>query len=232
MSKQLPFEAELLTSTQHTTAEQKARFGNALVRFVMGGFQRDKFTASLYRQLSNCFGHIAHYDRGGFYDTWFADSRKQMDWVKHVLGHVSMGSPEFTFVDVERLFKSWLALNKQEVEEVILRNLQGEEDALHVEERRVTALQGRTSQQFKVAGTVPGYAGFGHTYFVMVAQDGTAWKVAHIQSNGRWTRGQVFDVPLDANHNPTWAGMSVECPERLKDAPASVIAEVWNGEAA
>ncbi len=47
--------------TQWDSAEQKAKFANALLTFVAHDFPRSKFRESFYRRLSNTFGHIAHY---------------------------------------------------------------------------------------------------------------------------------------------------------------------------
>lgn len=52
------------------TAERKTRFVNALLRFIVDGYPRERFTESLYQGVSNhgYFGFIAHYDIHGFYD--------------------------------------------------------------------------------------------------------------------------------------------------------------------
>ena len=56
-----PFSPSQFIPTRWSTAEEKARFGNALLHFVDSGFARNLFTDRLYGRLSNCFGHIAHY---------------------------------------------------------------------------------------------------------------------------------------------------------------------------
>lgn len=52
------------------TPERKARFVNALLRFIAADCPRERFTRPLYEGLSThgYFGFIAHYDRGGFYE--------------------------------------------------------------------------------------------------------------------------------------------------------------------
>jgi hypothetical protein len=47
------------------------------------------------------FGHIAHYDRSGFYDTWFTQARHRAAFVEKTLRWPCHGDPEFTFSDVE-----------------------------------------------------------------------------------------------------------------------------------
>lgn len=51
------------------TAARKARFVNALLRFIRADCPREKFTKPLYQGLSTDghFGFIAHYDIHGFY---------------------------------------------------------------------------------------------------------------------------------------------------------------------
>ena len=65
MTRQV-FSASRFIATQHSTADEKARFCNWFVRFVLGGFARSVFKAQFYRRLSNIFGHVAHYDETGF----------------------------------------------------------------------------------------------------------------------------------------------------------------------
>jgi hypothetical protein len=60
------FVAADFVPTQWDTAEQKAKFANALLTFVTQDFPRSKFHESFYRRLSNTFGHIACYNCDGF----------------------------------------------------------------------------------------------------------------------------------------------------------------------
>ena len=213
-----PFVADLLVPTEFSTAEDKARFGNQLAAFVLSGFKQEKWTKALYKRLSLTFGHIAHYNMNGFWDEWFSTAAQQADWIRHVLEHPCYGDPAYTHSDLERQFKAWLALHKDEVEEVIRRNAGSEDAEADTEAARVKALHGQTHQRFKVAMMAPPKpGGFGHSRFLMVAVDGSVWVVDHIQCNGTWHVGQEFDVQLSPRCLPTWAGMSVECPRRLKD---------------
>lgn len=53
------------------------------------------------------FGHIAHYDRNGFYDEWFREGRA--DWTEYILDRGAwFGDPEYTWSDVENAFVEWL----------------------------------------------------------------------------------------------------------------------------
>ena len=222
-----PFPPELLVSTEFRTADEKSRFGRALVAFVLGGFRRAKFTEPLYRRLCSCFGHIAEYGRGGFYAAWFADAEKQRKWVQHLLEYAPCGDPAFTCSDLERLFKAWLAVNREEVLRVIATKEARERAARVTEDKRRDALTGKTHQAFMVVAGSANVGAFGHTQFLMLAEDGCCYAVHHVQTNGAWQVGQIFDVPLDHDGLPTWEGLCVECPERRQDGPHEVVAKFW-----
>lgn len=106
MSK--PFTASQFTPTKFATAEDKAKFANKLVTFVERGFLETQFTQDLYRRLSNCFGHIAHHNRNGFYGAWFDTPSARRDWVANAVDWGCYGEPEYTFCDVERAVIDWL----------------------------------------------------------------------------------------------------------------------------
>ena len=96
-----PFSPSQFIPTRWSTAEEKARFSNALLHFVDSGFARNLFTDRLYDRLSNCFGHIAHYNSTGFYEEWFLSLTAQVRFLEHTLRFPCYGDPEFTFSDVE-----------------------------------------------------------------------------------------------------------------------------------
>ena len=109
--KQTQFTASQFTPTKYSTAEDKAKFANHFVRFVEQDFKPTLFPNWFYSRLSNCFGHIAHYSREGFYGTWFAGDCRQRDFLRRALKHPSYGSPEFTYSDVERELRRWIAVS-------------------------------------------------------------------------------------------------------------------------
>ena len=49
------FTAAEFTPKQWTSAEDKAKFANALMKFIANEFPRQSFTRSLYQRLSNTF---------------------------------------------------------------------------------------------------------------------------------------------------------------------------------
>jgi hypothetical protein len=96
-----PFLPSEFVSTKFSSAAEKAEFGNALLRFLDADCPQELFTKKLYQRLSMTFGHIAHYDRWGFYDTWFTRARHRAAFVEKMLRWPCHGDPKFTFSDVE-----------------------------------------------------------------------------------------------------------------------------------
>ena len=60
-----------LTDTNFMTAKEKAQVLRQWERFLKGGCQAKDFTEALYHHLMQHCMFIAHYDRGGFYATYF-----------------------------------------------------------------------------------------------------------------------------------------------------------------
>lgn len=102
------FKAGDFIGTQSTNSLEKAKFANHLLRFIDKGFPETLFHRQFYQRLSCCFRHIAHYDRMGFYTTWFSDERKRYNWVINALQYGCFGQPEYTFCDVERAIQERL----------------------------------------------------------------------------------------------------------------------------
>lgn len=96
-----PFLPSEFVPTQFSSAADKADFGNALLHFLDSDCPQELFTKKLYQRLSMTFGNIAHYDRSGFYDTWFTRARHRAAFVEKMLRWPCHGDPEFTFSDVE-----------------------------------------------------------------------------------------------------------------------------------
>ena len=104
--KQIKFTAAQFTSNDQHAAEDKARFANAFVRFVESGFKPTVFPDWFYRRLSCTFGHIAHFDRNGFYEAWFSTTRRRRDFLQRCLTHpFYMGAP---FSDAEDACRQWV----------------------------------------------------------------------------------------------------------------------------
>ncbi len=79
------FPADRFAPTQHDSAAAKARFANHYIRFVAAGFDRALFQHWFYRRLCMTFGHIAHTNLDGFYNTWFERTFDQCGFVDRAL---------------------------------------------------------------------------------------------------------------------------------------------------
>ena len=88
--------------TQWSSAEDKAQFGDRLLRFIADDCPERLFTKSLYQRLNLSFGHIAHYNRAGFYDYFFSDRHGRIEFLDQTSSFRCYGDPAFTFSDLER----------------------------------------------------------------------------------------------------------------------------------
>ena len=98
----------MYTATKFSTAEDKAKFERQFKAFVLADFPASKFPKWFYQRLSNTFGHIAHYDQGGFYSTWFTCNRDKLAFLQRTAEYDCCGDPAYTFSDVERVLAAWV----------------------------------------------------------------------------------------------------------------------------
>lgn len=120
------FTASHFVQAHSSTPEDKARFANQLLAFLLKGCPREAFSNTLYTRLSMCFGHIAHYDREGFYEEWFSSSDRIADFIQQLLEYPAYGDPAYTYSDVEKalkvavraegLYEQWRGKARQEQE--------------------------------------------------------------------------------------------------------------------
>ncbi len=122
------FTADQFTETKWDTAQVKADFANHFVAFVKAGFPQSGFTKKFYTRLSMTFGHIAHFNREGFYSTFFMHTACKREFILQSLRHPCYGQPEYTYCDVEREIQKWLMRNH------VLSNITEE-----IEEERIAA---------------------------------------------------------------------------------------------
>jgi hypothetical protein len=66
-------ETKQFTDAKFMSAAEKHRVLKAWVRFARSGFEQRWFTQALYHHLIQHCSFIAHFNRGGFYDTYFAE---------------------------------------------------------------------------------------------------------------------------------------------------------------
>jgi len=104
----MTFDPSQFTPTKWETAKDKAAFANRFVRFVQSDVSAKHFTEKSYRRLSNTFGHIAHYNRGGFFETFFTTTADKVRFLEMTLRWSWGGDPAWTYSDVERALQEWL----------------------------------------------------------------------------------------------------------------------------
>ena len=102
------FTPDKFTATQWQGAEEKARFARQFIKFVQWDFSKKQFTKAFYQRLSQVFGHIAHYNLGGFYEEFFTTAEGKVRFLRQTLAHPCWGDPTFTYSDVERALQAWL----------------------------------------------------------------------------------------------------------------------------
>jgi hypothetical protein len=105
------FTAEKFAATKWEGADKKANFARQFIRFVESDFARDKFAHTFYLRLSLTFGHIAHYNQAGFFETFFTATADKVRFLRMTLAHPCYGDPTYTYSDVERALQSWLHQN-------------------------------------------------------------------------------------------------------------------------
>ena len=103
-----PFSDTQFTPTKFASGQEKAKFANALTRFIASDFPLSGFTRKLYGRLSCSFGHIAHYSRAGFYEHFFEDLQSKVTFLEETLQSPPIGDPAYSFSDVERLVQKRL----------------------------------------------------------------------------------------------------------------------------
>lgn len=96
------------TATQFDTAKDKEWFFEQFKKFVMNGFEQKYFTKKFYARLSMTFGHIAHYDQGGFWEEFFTTTADKIRFLEQTLEYPCYGNPAFTYSDVEKELIAWL----------------------------------------------------------------------------------------------------------------------------
>jgi hypothetical protein len=106
------FTPDQFTPTHFHSSEDKTKFANQFVKFVNSAFAEEHFPKWFYQELSNTFGHIAHYNQGGFYATFFTCPADALEFINQCLDYPCYGQPEYTYCDVEKVLQSWMIENK------------------------------------------------------------------------------------------------------------------------
>jgi hypothetical protein len=90
LTRQLFTDADF-TATKWDNAAEKAAFANPLCRFASAGFREALFTQKLYRRMALSFGHIAHFERGCFYEHFFRDLQGEVAFLEETLAWLPCG---------------------------------------------------------------------------------------------------------------------------------------------
>ena len=92
------------------TKEDKAHFANQFMTFVISGFNKTQFSKGFYVRLSMTFGHIAHYNQEGFWETFFDPTTKDgiQVFIEQTLSYPCYGDPRYTYSDAEKALQIWL----------------------------------------------------------------------------------------------------------------------------
>lgn len=109
----------MYTATEWDTVEDKVKFEKHFKRFVMSGFKRTLFYKWFYIQLSMTFGHIAHYNKSGFYDHFFTTANGKREFLAQCYQHPCYGDPAYTYSDVEKTIHVWMDVEHKEIIENI-----------------------------------------------------------------------------------------------------------------
>src|ERR1700722_10132597 len=105
------FAADRFTPTKWDSSDRKAAFAKQFVRFVQSDFARSKFPKTFYQRLSMTFGHIAHFNQHGFFETFFTTTQDKVRFLRMTLQHPCYGDPAWTYSDVEGALQAWLREN-------------------------------------------------------------------------------------------------------------------------
>lgn len=98
------------TATKFSTIADKKKFEEQFHKFVESDFSKAKFPEWFYQRLSNTFGHIANFNRDGFYGRFFTSLEGKIQFIEQSLAwnKCRLGDPAFTYVDVEGVIINWI----------------------------------------------------------------------------------------------------------------------------
>lgn len=222
MSKKKLFNPNQFVATQFDTAQDKANFANHFVRFVESDFDQKLFTKKFYNRLNGTFGHIAHYNQGGFYDYFFTNTHDKIQFLRQCASYPCYGSPEHTYSDVEKVLRVWIKASNiiadyecRAIAEGDSRINQDVQDRLHPQ--RVA---------YKVAAVSENTNSFGLHQLIVVAPNGDAWALHAAYPP---SEGTVLNVRLSRGV-PQFSG-DYEVPEHKGKAPAGVVKKLWGEHA-
>lgn len=99
-------------------------------------------------------------------------------------------------------------------------------DNIAKEEARKKALGDTVYQEFAVGAKSQNTNSFGLNQYIVVARDGSAWRV-HRSVSYPWRVNQIIQVPL-VKGEPNWGAMNVEVPQRISNPAPELLEEIWS----
>lgn len=218
-----PFTSEMFSPSEFLTSEDKSKFLNSLVKFTLGGFNENCFSNKLYNRLSSIFGHIAHYNKKGFYETWFSRPEQIRSWVNHVREYNCVGPDS----DIGKNFQHWMNSHMDDLTKIILLM---ETEAFNM------ACQSGSQVRFKVIAQSANRGAFGHIRYILVGENkiSIALDIQPPQNNPYnepVSLGDIYTfivnqigVPID------YKTSKAETMTTLPQAPESVFEEAWGND--
>ena len=99
--RRVRIEAEGLTATQWSSAQDKAKLANAILAFVAKGLPEEGFSKALYQRVSQMWGFIACFNRNGFAGRYFSSTQGRLAFLDQIIARGGIGDPAWTWSDVE-----------------------------------------------------------------------------------------------------------------------------------
>lgn len=94
----------MFKDAQFLTAKEKEKLVKNMKSFLKNDFSITTFTDALYKHFSLHCGFIAHYDRNGFWNTYFTSPEGKVRWAKAFCGYSEMGD----YTDVNKVLKEMI----------------------------------------------------------------------------------------------------------------------------
>jgi len=85
------------------TAEEKEKVLKSWKRFIKSGFQEKSFTSRLYSHLTLHCSFIAHYDKAGFYSTYFTNPESAAKFIRQF-------DKDFDYISAEYGTDIWVSV--------------------------------------------------------------------------------------------------------------------------
>lgn len=82
-------------SVKFMTAEEKEKVLKTWKRFIKSDFQEKSFTERLYQHLILHCSFIAHYDKAGFYSTYFRNPKDAVEFIRQFDKDFGYNSAEY-----------------------------------------------------------------------------------------------------------------------------------------